>query len=242
MVTMKFPAMFTKEAPSHRDEAVGALSTFAHRAAYVCAGAAALCLMAAVLLAVSALNRFPAAVPEVLSWVSVGEGASFNGEVDHPVYGYLAKDPYRDVADDGSVSTESDDRYLLFDWDKSVPAAQEAADVLTTLMGAFLLLQGVRFFRDIEREGTPFTAAAARRLKSAGRIAVFAVVLSNGAGWLISSLAQTFYLTPAGMWKVGVWEIGAETGWMLALGMLLIAVGIAFDYGVVLQRQDDELL
>ncbi len=27
-----------------------------------------------------------------------------------------------------------------------------------------------------------------------------------------------------------------------ALGMLLIAVGIAFDYGVVLQRQDDELL
>ena len=151
-------------------------------------------------------------------------------------------DPYRDVADDDSASTESDDRYLLFDWDTSVPAAQEAAEVLTTLMGAFLLLQGVRFFRDIEREGTPFTAAAARRLKSAGRIAAFAVVLSNGAGWLISSLAQTFYLTPVGMWKMGVWEIGAEAGWMLALGMLLIAVGIAFDYGVVLQRQDDELL
>ena len=30
---------------------------------------------------------------------------------------------------------------------------------------------------------------------------------------------------------MGVWEIGAEAGWMLALGMLLIAVGIAFDYG-----------
>lgn len=41
---------------------------------------------------------------------------------------------------------------------------------------------------------------------------------------------------------MGVWEIGAEAGWMLALGMLLIAVGIAFDYGAVLQRQDDELL
>lgn len=100
----------------------------------------------------------------------------------------------------------------------------------------------MRFFRDIEREGTPFTAAAACRLKSAGLIAVFAVVLSNGVGWLISSLAQTFYLTPVGMWKMGVWEIGAEAGWMLALGMLLIAVGIAFDYGAVLQRQDDELL
>ena len=209
---MKFPAMFAQEASGHRDEAVGALSTFARWAAYACAGAAVLCLAAAVLLVVSALNRFPAAVPEVLSWVSVGEGASFNGEVDHPVYGYLARNPYRDVTDDGSVSTESDDRYLLFDGDGSVPAAQEAADVLTTLMGAFLLFQGARFFRDIEREGTPFTAAAARRLKSAGLIAVFAVVLSNVAGWLISSLAQTFYLTPVGMWKMGVWEIGAATG------------------------------
>lgn len=71
---MKFPAMFAQEAPGHRDEAAGALSTFARWAAYACAGAAVLCLAAAVLLAVSALNRFPAAVPEVLSWVSVGEG------------------------------------------------------------------------------------------------------------------------------------------------------------------------
>lgn len=239
---MKFPAMFSQEASISRDEAVGALSTFAHWAACACAGAAALCLAGAVFLTVAAFNRFPASIPEVLSWTSVGEGASFNGEVDHPVYGYLVEDPYRDVADDGSVSVGSDGRYLLFDWDLSVPAAQEAADVLTTLMGALLLFQGARFFRDVEREGTPFTVVAARRLKAAGLTAVLAVALSNAAGWLISSLAQTFYLTPVGTWKMGVWEIGAEAGWMLALGLLLFAVGVAFDYGVVLQRQDDELL
>ena len=32
---MKVPVMFAQEVPIHRDEAVGALSTFAHRAAYV---------------------------------------------------------------------------------------------------------------------------------------------------------------------------------------------------------------
>lgn len=187
-------------------------------------------------------RQVPAPISQVLSWECVGEGAQFNGQTTYPIYAYLVEDSYLQSQDDGVPRGAVGGRYLLFDWDATVPLAEEASRVLTALLGALLLAYGGRFFWGVERAGTPFTAESARRLKGAGGIAIAAAVVPNAVGLLISSLAQTYHLTPVGAWKIGVWNVGVTTGLTLALGVLLIALGIAFDYGVVLQQQDDELL
>lgn len=225
-----------------RAKALEALSAFSRWAARACAAGAALCLVTAVAWTSAALDRFPAPISQVLSWECVGEGAQFNGQTTYPIYAYLVEDSYLQSQDDGVPRGAVGGRYLLFDWDATVPLAEEASRVLTALLGALLLAYGGRFFWGVERAGTPFTAESARRLKGAGGIAIAAAVVPNAVGLLISSLAQTYHLTPVGAWKIGVWNVGVTTGLTLALGVLLIALGIAFDYGVVLQQQDDELL
>lgn len=250
MLGMKFFERSVGAATRGRPEILSSLTSLARRASLACKVFAVLCAAACILMTARAVGRFPAPISDVVNWECVGWGAEFNGLARYPIYTFLAEDPSAlsgseqgGGLDGGSSSFKTaQGAYLLIDWDGTVPVAVEVYEIVLLLFGVALLVRAARTFHTIEQAGTPFTEESARGVKLAGALAVAAAIVSNVLGILMSSLVYSRYLTPVNEIRLGQWEVGATSFWVLALGVILVVVGVAFEYGVILQRQDDELL
>lgn len=240
-VGMKFSFAFDQHKEQGRDQVLARLTSFARWGMRLCMAGCALCLLMAFWQVGAALNRFPAPIPEVLSWDCVGLGANFDSERPWPVYCYLVEDADALLDEDLSAPVSQTKKYLIQNPDGSSPVASEIANTVTWALGSAVLALGVTFFRDVERADSPFGTHAPRRLKVAGAMAIAMGVVPNVAGLLVSSAALTWYTTPVGEWRWGVWECDPASLWLIAAGLFLIAVGVVFEYGSILQKQDDEL-
>lgn len=233
-----------------RSEILSSLTSLARRASLACKVFAVLCAAACILMMARAVGRFPAPILDVVNWECVGWGAEFNGRARYPIYTFLAEDPSALSASEQGGGLDGDSSsfmaaqgaYLLIDWDGTVPIAVEIHEVTLLLFGVALLVRAARIFHAIEQAGTPFTEESAHGVKLAGVLAVAAAIVSNVLGILMSSFVYSRYLTPVNEIRLGQWEVGATSFWVLAFGAILVVVGVAFEYGVILQRQDDELL
>ena len=236
---MRFSFAFGPHKEQGRDQVLARLASFARWGTRLCMAGCALCLLMAFWQVGTALNRFPAPIPEVLSWDRVGLGANFDSERPWPVYTYFIEDSHALWDEDLGIPDPQTRKYLIENPDGSVPVASEIANTVTWIFGSAVLALGVAFFRDIERAGNPFGTRAPRRLKAAGAMAIAMGVVPNVVGLMVSTAVTSAKYW--GNWVWGVWECDPASLWLIAAGLFLIAVGVVFEYGSILQKQDDEL-
>lgn len=99
-------------------------------------------------------------------------------------------------------------------------------------LGVAACLSATLMLRDVARTGRPFDDGVVRALRRVSALLVAADV----APVLLCVLAS--WAAPAG----ASFSLSGGTGWPILTGLVLAAVSRIFEYGCVLQRQDDETL
>lgn len=113
--------------------------------------------------------------------------------------------------------------------------------VKTLTVGGFelaLLALGARFFGRIAKTGEPFRRKRAREL---GAVGVLMVVMSFAPGILLYATMRIGVALLQSSWPIA-YGIDAFSYGLLACGLLVLAFAKVFEYGCILQQQDDELI
>lgn len=212
--------------------AVGRLVDAAWAGMWLCRVGFVLCAIAIALEATALIASFPADIGRVLSWESVGYGTNDAAGMTR-IEGYLVEDKQAGV--------QPETAYLMFEADGSVPLAGGLARTASLAFGMAVLAVGARFFHRIGLSGRPFERPRARELSIIGALALAAAIVPNAIGLAISTWAYNTYLIQY-QFVWGAWGPGAVDGWLVALGAFVLMMARVFDYGCILQDQDDRLL
>ena len=91
----------------------------------------------------------------------------------------------------------------------------------------------VLIFRSIQKYKTPFISAVSRNIKIIGILVMFAKPISLWAAGLIAAIGQDGFAFTF---------VNSSVLFGILLGLIVACIGAIFDYGCVLQKQDDETL
>ncbi|MGL6198158.1 MAG: hypothetical protein ACRC3H_04405 [Lachnospiraceae bacterium] len=96
-------------------------------------------------------------------------------------------------------------------------------------------LFAIMIFRNIAQNKTPFLPVVARNIKIIGGLIMFSNALAT---WI----SEGILFFSGGADEYGMTILDESIAMGLVLGLVFFCLGAAFDYGCVLQQQDDELL
>ena len=212
------------EASATRERALAEMTSIADAARIVCRVGAIACL-----------------VPVVLG-VAAGLGWIASGILDGSFAGGLilvgSKSLSQAAASTGSellaITTPlKATPIILIDQNGGLPIARQ----LSMLLMAWALAAAGRFFGKVALTNRSFDAAAARRVKRIGAIAVLASFAPPLAVWAVIEVLL------ATMGYAGSLSIYPDfQPWLCVMGFFLLVFARILEYGAILQRQDDELL
>lgn len=222
------------EREASRERQLEHISQAARAALWFCRIGAVACAVGIFLQLAAFSATLPARIPQMLGWECVGIGFSDENGLS-TIRSYLVEDPDRIWGDDASA------RYELADEAGNIHAAQTAATIASLALGIGMFAVGARCFRHIAQTGKPFERARTREICVLGWVAVAASVVPNLVGLGVATAAcNLFYAANGFEW--GPWEPGVVNWWMLVLGIFILLIARIFEYGCILQDQDDRLL
>ncbi|MDM8302021.1 hypothetical protein [Collinsella tanakaei] len=222
------------ERETSRESQLEHISQAARAALWFCRIGAVACAVGIFLQFAAFSATLPARIPEMLDWECVGIGFSDENGLS-AIRSYLVENPDRIWGDDASA------RYELADEAGNIHAAQAAATIVSLAFGIGLFAVGARCFKHVARTGKPFERARTREICVLGWVAVAASVVPNLVGLGVATAAYNLFYAANGF-EWGPWEPGVVNWWMLVLGIFILLIARIFEYGCILQEQDDRLL